>query len=125
MRTNNTYWLGLGLAAATVLFLFFGIGALGIIGDGGRPDRLYLAVFATVAVGIVLARFRAAGMAVALGAAAAVQAVVTVVALAVYGGDEGVSAVDVVGINALYVVLFAISAWLFLRAASSLRAGPA
>ena len=125
MTPHHTYWLGLGLATATVLFLFFGIGALGIIGDGGRPDRLYLAVFVTVAVGVVVARFRAAGMAVALGAAAAVQAIVTVVALVVYGGDEGVSVVDVVGVNALYVALFVVSAWLFLRAADSVRAAPA
>lgn len=41
MTTSTYYSSAVALAVGTVLFLILGIGALGIIGDGGRPDRLY------------------------------------------------------------------------------------
>jgi hypothetical protein len=118
MTTARTsYALAFGLALLTVLFLILAIGALGIIGDGGRPDRIYAAVLAVLAVGTVIARLRPRGMALALAATAAAQALVTAAAL--LGGlhDDGDSIVDILGINAMYVVLFGVSAWLFRRAA--------
>ena len=92
------------------------IGALGIIGDGGRDDRIYAAVLAVLAIGTVVARLRPHGMSLALLATALTQAVVTVVALVV-GVPEDASVVDILGINAMYVALFCLSAWLFRRAA--------
>jgi hypothetical protein len=67
--TATTYQrLAIGVAVATVLFLILGMGALGIIGAGGRPDRMYLAVLAVGAIGTVVARLRPRGMAMTLAA---------------------------------------------------------
>ncbi len=116
MKTNTYYLLGIGAAVATALFLVLAIGALGIIGDGGRDDRIYAAVLAVLAIGTVVARLRPHGMSLALLATALTQAVVTVVALVV-GVPEDASVLDIVGINTMYVALFCLSAWLFRRAA--------
>lgn len=119
---TNHYRLGLALTVATSLFLVLAVGALGILGAGGRPDLVYAAVLAVLLVGSVLARLRARGMGVVLGATAATQALVTVVALVAGLPPAGASVVDIVGINAMYVVLWAASAWLF-RRADRVRAG--
>lgn len=117
--SNTTYYrLGVGVALSTALFLVLGIGALGIIGAGGRPDRIYAAVLGVLAIGTVLARLRPLGLAVALMATALTQAVVTATAL--LGGlhdSAGASVVDLLGITAMYAVLFSVSGWLFWRAA--------
>jgi len=117
MTTTTSYRLALGVALATVLFLIWAIGALGIIGEGGRPDRMYLAVFVVVAIGTLIARLRPRGMAFALLATAVTQALVAVIALiAGYQHNEGASVVEILGINGMYVALFGLSAWLFARA---------
>lgn len=66
-----------------MLFLIASISALGIIGDGGRPDHVYAAVLAVLVVGTVLARLRlrAMAMVMALGATAVAQALVALGAL--------------------------------------------
>ena len=119
MKTaRSTYRLAVAVAVGTALFLALGIGALGIIGDGGRADRMYLAVFAVLAVGTVAARLRPHGMALALLATAATQVIVAVVALA--GGfpdSQNVSVLDVVALTVMYAGLFGLSAWLFRRSA--------
>ena len=119
MPAARTYYLlGLALAVLTALFLFWAIGALGIIGEGGRPDRVYLAVFATLAVGCVVARLRPRGMAYALLATAAAQVLVAVVALATGQQDTpGASVLEILGLTAMYAGLFCVSAWCFWRAA--------
>jgi hypothetical protein len=116
MTTKTSYRLALAVAVATVLFLIWAIGALGIIGEGGRPDRLYLGVFAVVTLGTLIARLRPRGMALALLATALAQALVAVIALIVgYQHKEGASVAEILGINGLYVTLFGLSAWLFAR----------
>lgn len=115
-RPTTQYLLGIGAAVCTVLFLILAIGALGIIGDGGRDDRIYVAVPAVLVIGTVIARLRPQGMALALLATAATQALVTVVAL-VAGVPAEASVVDILGINAMFAALFCLSAWLFRRAA--------
>lgn len=119
MRTPGTYYrLGVAATLATVLFLVLAIGALGINGAGGEADRMYLAVPAVVLVGTALARLRPRGMALALVATALTHVVLAVVALAAgYHQDAGASAMDILGINAMYAALFAGSAWLFRRSA--------
>lgn len=116
MKTTTYYLLGVGTAAGTVLFLILAIGALGIIGDGGRDDRIYLAVPAVLVLGAIIARVRAPGMSLALLATAATQVLLTFVALVV-GVPEEASIVDILGINAMYAALFCLSSWLFQRAA--------
>lgn len=117
MTNKTSYRLAVGVAVVTVLFLIWAIGALGIIGEGGRPDRLYAGVLAVVAIGTLVARLRPRGMALALLATALAQALVTVIALLVgYQHNEGASVVEILGINGMYVTLFGLSAWLFARA---------
>ena len=119
MKTAHTYYrLAIGMALATVLFLIYGIGALGIIGAGGRPDRMYVGVLAVGAIGTVIARLRARGMALTLLAMALAQAVVAVIALiAGLQHTEGASVLEILGLNGMYAALFSLSAWLFWRAA--------
>ena len=119
MLTTRAYSrLGLALGVLTALVLFLAMGALGIIGEGGEPDRLFLAVFATLAVGTVVARLRARGMAFALLATSVATALVALVALATGQQDTpGASVLEIVGLTAMYAGLFGLSGWLFWRAA--------
>lgn len=119
MKTaRKSYRLALAVAVLTALFLAFGIAALGIIGDGGRADRMYLAVFVVLAVGTIAARLRPRGMALALLATAVAQVLVAVVALLSGLPDaEGASVLDIVALTVMYAGLFGLSAWLFRRAA--------
>lgn len=119
MRTATAYYrLAIGVAVATVLFLIWAIGALGIIGAGGRADRMYVGVLAVAAIGTVIARLRPRGMALALVATAVAQALVAVIALvAGLQRTEGASVAEILGLNAMYAALFLLSAWLFRRAA--------
>ena len=116
MKSSTSYVLAIGAAVSTTLFLVLAIGALGILGDGGRDDRIYAAVLAVLVIGSVLARLRPHGMSLALLATALTQVLVTVVAL-VAGVPEDASVMDILGINAMYAALFCLSAWLFRRAA--------
>ena len=112
----SSYRYALLLAMGTALALVLGAGALGIIGDG-RADRWYLVVVGVLAVGSLVARFRASGMAVVLVATALAQVLVPVGVLAAGAPGVGsVSVLDVVGLTAGYAGLFALSAWLFRRA---------
>ena len=114
-RARRSYALGWALALGTVLLLFFGIGALGIVGDGDR-DALYLAVPAVLAIGALAARFRAHRMAAALAATAATTLLVALVAVVlVVRADESASLLDIVMVSGGYAALFAASAWLFRR----------
>ena len=119
MKKATTYYrLGVGVAVGTVLFLVWAIGALGIIGEGGRPDRMYAGVVAVLAIGTVVARLRPRGMALALVATALTQMLVAGIALgAGLQHTEGSSVVEILGLNGIYAALFGLSAWLFRRAA--------
>ena len=118
MSRNANYRLGLALAAGTVLFLVLGIGALGIIGEGGSNDRMYLAVPAVLLIGSVVARLQPRGMALALAATAATQVVVGLVAIGRgLHASPGASVLEIMGLTCMYAVMFAASAWLFQRAA--------
>ena len=70
---------------------------------------------AVAVVGVLAARLRPRGSALALGAAAAVVVAVALGVLAV-GLPADASALDVVGISAMYAGLFAAAGWLCLRA---------
>jgi hypothetical protein len=119
MTANVTYRLALGLAALTALFLVYGIGALGIIGAGGEPDRMYVGVLVVLVVGTVAARLRPAGMALTLFATATAQMLIAVLAVvAGYQDEPGASVVEILGVNAMYAGLFGLSAWLFWRIGS-------
>lgn len=118
MDTATTYRLALALTVATAAFLVLAIGALGIIGAGGRPDRGYAAVLVVLLLGSVVARLRARGMALTLAATALTQVVVTLVVLLTGQHEvDGASSVDVLGITGMYAALFGGAGWLFRRSA--------
>ena len=91
---------------------------VGIIGSGGEPDRIYLAVLATGVVGSIVARFRPRGMAWAMAATSAATVVVGAVALLRGDADlPGASVAEIVGLTLFFAVPWAASAWFFLRSA--------
>ena len=80
---RRAYLAAVAAALVAAFSLFFILGAVGVIGaEGDAPDRMFLAVYAVAAVGSLAARFRARGMAWAMGATAVVQVAVGVVAVA-------------------------------------------
>ena len=116
---RSRYLLALGACVATVLLLLFGIGALGIVGDGDR-DWLYLAAPLVLLVVAVATRFRPDGMVLALGAAAVTTVAAGAVAVVLVATDRATASVaDVVMLTAMYAVLFAAGAWLFSRVRAS------
>ena len=112
---NNAYRLAVAVALGTALLLVLGAGALGIIGDGGRADRVYVVVLAVGLVGAALSRLRPKGMSMTLAAMAVAQVLVTATAL-LGGLADDASVLDLAGLTVMYAGLFAVSSWLFLRA---------
>ncbi len=100
------------------------VGAVGLIGaEGDRADLMYAGVLAVGIVGAAIARFRPLGMAHALVATALAQGLVVVIALiAGKHNDPSTSVLEILGVNAFFVLLFLGSAWLFRRAAQVGRA---
>lgn len=90
-------------------------GAVGI--TDSDADGLYLVVAALGIVGALVARFRPAGMALAMAATAVAVAAVGVIALIAGIVPPHNSAFRILGITAFFVVLFAGSALLFREAA--------
>lgn len=119
MSARIAYLTAALIAVAAALFLAWVVLALGLVGVEGDPfDRLYGGVIAIGVFGAMLARFRAAGMARALAAAALAQVLVTALALALGKHQSPVTSIpELLGLNAIFVALFGLSAWLFLRAA--------
>lgn len=116
---TQRYLLALGASLLTVLLLLFGIGALGIVGEGDR-DAMYLAAPAVALVVAAATRFRPRGMALALAAASLTTIGAGAVAVVLIATDrESASLVDVIGITGMYAVLFALAAWLFTRVRAS------
>jgi hypothetical protein len=119
ITAKNAYRLAAFIAIGTSLFLLWGIGALGVIGEeGDSADRMYLGVLAVGLGGALLARFRPAGMARALLAMALGMAVVAVIAIALGKHNEpGTSVSEILGLTAFFATPLLVSAWLFRFAA--------
>lgn len=123
MLTETTYYrLGLAGTVGTTLFLVLAAGALGIIGEGGERDRIYLGVIGILVLGSLIARLRARGMAVALAVTAASLVVVFAVSLTA-GWDDlpGASVLELLGLNAMFAVMFGAAGWLFWQAGRGTR----
>lgn len=113
---SRSYRFAVGVAVASAVLLVYVNAAVGIVGDAEEDLLSALYVGGPLAVGSVaalMARFRAAGMARALLAMAAVQGTVALVALAVGWGPRR----DVVGATLLFVSLWLVAAALFTKAA--------
>ena len=112
---KTRYLLALGVSVGTVLFLLLGIGALGIVGDGDR-DAVYLAAPAVGLLVAIVTRFRARGMALALGAAAVTTLLAGAWSVGLVATDRVTASVgDVIMLTGMYAALFAVAAWLFRR----------
>lgn len=127
MKTKNpTYRKAAALGGAATLMLIWlslGVGILGA--DGDRANMMYAAVLATGVIGSVVVQFQAQGMSRVLVAMAAVQSVITVIALSVGVQDSGASPVaEIVLLNAFFVGMFLAAAWLFRSAAPPHADGP-
>jgi hypothetical protein len=117
VTTDRTrYVLAVLVWSGTLLVLLFGVGALGIVGDGGPPDLMFVGAAAVGLVGAAIARFRPLGTALALAVTAGLTLVAGVVAVAA-GLQEDGSVVDVLALSTTFALLFAVSAWLFRSAA--------
>jgi hypothetical protein len=107
--------------SATLLLVWINL-AVGIIGSEDNPaNLLYGGVLAVGVIGAVVARLRPRGMARTLFAMAVTQVLVAVAAL-VIGASPAASieaSLRILGVNGLFVVLFAGSALLFLRASAA------
>lgn len=123
------YRVAVGVACATGFILFWINAAAGIIGDG-PVNLMYLGVLAVGFIGAFIARFQPRGMALALFATALAQMLVPVIALVIWKAgwqdllidpnspnppfDPGIA--PVFGLNAVFAMLWVVSALLFLRA---------
>jgi hypothetical protein len=121
---NTAYRLAMGLAVATAFVLTWVNFVL--VADANPANVMYFAVPVVALVGGAIARLRARGMALALVGTAIAQMLVPFVALAFWKTSlaQG-AAVPVLGLNGVFIVLFAISALLFLRAAQTHEMPPA
>lgn len=107
---------GVAIAAALLLvWLSLGVGIIGR--DGDPANRMYFGVIAVGVVGSGIARFRPAGMATALFATAIAQASVGAYAVLAGLGRPWSGPLELSLLNGFFVTLFALSAWLFRRAA--------
>ena len=120
MKTENAnYKTALVLAIATVLILFWVIGAVGVLGADGDPaDLMYIGVLAVGVTGAIIVRFQPMGMARAMITMAFAQALVAVIALIIGKQDAPyMSVFEIVSLNGFFVTLFLGSARLFQKSA--------
>jgi hypothetical protein len=112
------YRVAVAVAVAAALLLVWMNLAVGLIGNEENPANLmYGGVLAVGIIGAAIARLQPRGMALALFATALTQALVPVVALIIWKPQVTAGVVGVLGVNALFVTLFAGSALLFRHAA--------
>ncbi|MGI9238592.1 MAG: hypothetical protein ACR2QZ_14435 [Woeseiaceae bacterium] len=120
---NTAYRSAVGVAMVTAFFLIWVNGAVGIIGDEGNDaNMMFFGVIAVGAIGALIARFQAKGMARALLATAIAQTLVTAIALAGDLGSTGpVWPLDALILTGFFAALWLVSAWLFKNAARKQR----
>ncbi len=116
---NRAFRSAATVATAGAFLLVWVNGAVGIIGDeGNEANLLFFGVLAIAAVGSVIARFRARGMALALYATAAAQLLVGAVAIYMnLCATRPIWPRDVLALTAFFSTIWLISAWLFGKAA--------
>ena len=113
--TDTTYRTGAGMAIVGAFLLLWVNAAVGI--TDSDADILYLVVVAMGIVGAVVARGRAAGMVRVMLTMAILHALVGAIALIAGIVPAFNSAFEILGLTALWVVLFGGSALLFREAA--------
>ena len=118
MTGNSAYRAAVGVAVAAAFILVWMNLAVGIIGTEDNPANLmHGGVLAVGIIGTVIARFQPHGMARALVATALAQALVAVIAVIAGMGYPASPPLEILGVTALFTVLWLIPAWLFRNAA--------
>ncbi len=119
--SDAAYRVGVGTALVGAFLIVWLTGAVGVIGSEDHPaNLLYLGALAVGIVGVLVARFRARGMARVMSGVALALVGIAVAALAAGWGSEGpVWPWEVIVLNGFFAALFAGSAVLFQRAASA------
>ncbi len=116
---NVLYKAATGMASAAGLFLVWSNLAVGLIGSENEAINLvYFGVIAIGLIGVFLSRFKAQGMAFTLFGMALACVIIAVVALSL--GMQNLphsSATEIIGVNALFMVLFTLSGILYRHAA--------
>jgi hypothetical protein len=121
---NMAYRAAIGIAIVAAFILVWMNLAVGIIGSEDNPANLmYGGVLAVGIVGAVIARLRPHGMARALVVTALAQALVAVIAVIARMGYPASPPLEILGVSALFVALWLLSAWLFRKAARELAIG--
>lgn len=117
---NAAYRTAAGIALAMTFLLVWINGAVGIIGSEAEDaNLLYNAVLAVAFFGAIGARFRSAGMARAMGAAALAQACVPLIALVFgLGSAASIWSPEVPVLTGSFAAMWLLSAWLFRKAAA-------
>jgi hypothetical protein len=82
MARNNAYRSAIGFALAAAFLIVWANGAVGMIGNEDNPyNLLFIAVIGLALIGAIAARFRPAGMALAMTAAAVAHGGVAIVGM--------------------------------------------
>jgi hypothetical protein len=116
---NIAYRAAVGVALAAAFFLVWINAAVGIIGEPGGANVMYVGVLTVGIIGSIIARFHPHGTARALFVAALAQALVPVIAFIIWKPSfaEAPGILGVFVLNAFFVMLFVGSACLFRHAA--------
>lgn len=115
--TTTAYRLAAGLGLGSALFLVWVNLAVGVIGDEGNPaNAMYLAVIAVGIIGAGAARLQPRGMARTMYGMIAVQALIAVVALVMGLGGAATPPMELIGVNGLFIALYAAAGVLFQQA---------
>ena len=127
-RDGRLYRAAVAVALAATFVLFWGIGAVGFMGnDYEHPnDLMYIVVPIVGIVGAVLARFQPRGMARAMFATALAQMLVPATVVVAGLNLVPISVPELIFftlvLNGPFIALYIASGWLFLKAASGARA---
>lgn len=119
LSRNPLYRAGVLIAAAASFMVVWSAFAVGIIGDEQNDaNYLYLAALAIAPMGAAMSGFRARGMSNAMFATALAFVSIGVAALTFRWGADAQDTLRGIAIGSgFFPALFAVSGWLFLRAA--------
>jgi hypothetical protein len=121
---DRVYRAGVGVGLLAAFLLVWINGAVGIIGpETNDANMMYFAVLGVAIAGAVAAFGRPRGMAYAMFAAAAATAVVAAIAIAGDLGRPEDGPFQLLGVNAMFVMIWVAAGGLFLESARRREAG--
>jgi hypothetical protein len=118
-NSNKTYKIAIGFALAATLLLIWSNLAVGIIGSADNPlNLIYIGVISVAVIGAIIARLKPWGMSYAMYGASFAQLLAAIIAMVVEFENTAISSIEIILINAFFILLWIISAFLFKRAAN-------